>query len=288
MPFDTDDTTETPTRRGGGPPGGSSFLSSRLRQSAEAREADLKRQQEAAFGTAETADFRYETATTTTTTTSAEPAWSSEEPSWAPDAPSWDATSSWDAEEPSWATTSRPVTNDAPAAAATPAAEYDWEPTRPTPAAEPAPESSLTKAASFPGGRVKLPLLGESPDNPDLTFVGTAFVRRPGDDGTDQNSGGAFEEYFTYESLFDQPIAEPLRTDSSLEGDDPYHVLGVDPEAPWREIVSAHRALVKTHHPDRLIGASPQQLAHSEEALRLVNRAYSELRRRGRDIEDDA
>jgi hypothetical protein len=173
---------------------------------------------------------------------------------------------------------------------APPAPDYDWESIS-APAAQPAAAASApaqSRSSSFPGGRVKLPLLFDTPDNPDVTFVGTAFVRRPGDDGGEDGPNTTFEEYFTYESLFDQPIAEPLRTDASLEGDDPYYVLGVDPETPWREIVSAHRALVKTHHPDRLHGASPQQLAHSEEALRLVNRAYSELRRRGRDIEDDA
>ena len=42
--------------------------------------------------------------------------------------------------------------------------------------------TSSTRTSSFPGGRVKLPLLGESPDNPDVTFVGTAFVRRPGEE----------------------------------------------------------------------------------------------------------
>jgi len=172
----------------------------------------------------------------------------------------------------------------------TPVAKYDWNSaSTSTPATEAPTETTVAaKAASFPGGRVKLPLLGESPGNPDVTFVGTAFVRRPGDDSTDESSNGVFEEYFTYESLFDQPIADPLQTDSSLAGDDPYYVLGVAPDAPWRDIVAAHRALVKTHHPDRLIGASPQQLAHSEEALRLVNRAYGELRRRGRDVEDEA
>jgi DnaJ-domain-containing protein 1 len=240
MPFDSEETTSPTGRRGGGPPGGSSFLSSRLRQSAEAREAELKRQQDEAFGNLESNDFRYDTLV------------------------------------------------DDPVAVTTPAPEYDWE-------ATPISQPTATAAApagprppSFPGGRVKLPQLGETPDNPDVTFVGTAFVRRTDDDGNDQNASGAFEEYFTYESLFDAPIADPLRTDSSLEGDDPYFVLGVDPEAPWREIVAAHRGLVKTHHPDRLHGASPAQLAHSEEALRLVNRAYGELRRRGRDIEDEA
>jgi hypothetical protein len=272
MPFESDDNGNGPARRGGGPPGGSAFLSSRLRQSAEAREAEEKRKRDEAFVAPEDAfdglepDFRFETAAE--------------------------------------AARRQPAPANPPAPANNPAEEYNWEPTiggdwestvfeepvgATTAATSPTTTTSSSRNSSFPGGRVKLPLLsGESPDNPDVTFVGTAFVRRPGDETESDGPINTFEEYFTYESLFDQPIAEPLKTDASLAGDDPYFVLGVEPDTPWREIVAAHRALVKTHHPDRLIGASPQQLAHSEEALRLVNRAYGELRRRGRDIEDEA
>jgi hypothetical protein len=64
---------------------------------------------------------------------------------------------------------------------------------------------------------------------------------------------------------------------------DPYEVLEVDPTASWDEIVAAHRHQARTHHPDLLVGRSPEQVALGEERIRLINGAYQELRvRRGR------
>jgi curved DNA-binding protein CbpA len=61
---------------------------------------------------------------------------------------------------------------------------------------------------------------------------------------------------------------------------DPYAVLGVDETATWAEISAAHRRLAMAHHPDRAATRSARVRARSEEHIRLVNIAYTELRRR--------
>jgi DnaJ-domain-containing protein 1 len=65
-----------------------------------------------------------------------------------------------------------------------------------------------------------------------------------------------------------------------LRVDDPYAVLGVTATATWEEITEAHRKLARLHHPDRLVTASADTRAASEERMRDVNIAYAELRRR--------
>lgn len=62
-----------------------------------------------------------------------------------------------------------------------------------------------------------------------------------------------------------------------------YAVLGVDPGATWEEIVAAHRAMARRHHPDRVATQGPEAVAAAEERIRVVNAAFAELRvRRGR------
>jgi len=62
-----------------------------------------------------------------------------------------------------------------------------------------------------------------------------------------------------------------------------YAVLGVDPSASWEEIVAAHRAMARRHHPDRVAAEGPEAVAAAEERIRAVNAAFAELRiRRGR------
>lgn len=145
-----------------------------------------------------------------------------------------------------------------------------------------APEPETTASAhrssggprSFPGGRVRLPRLEGGSDEPELTFVGTAFIRTPRDDRTleDEHRGG-FEEYFTYESLFEE-------TDEAEDdpGDDPYTILGVTREDSWKTINAAHRRLAKECHPDRLVDASPEEVEAATEALRRVNEAYDRIK----------
>lgn len=104
-----------------------------------------------------------------------------------------------------------------------------------------------------------------------MQFVGTAFVRAPQDDSVPETST-SYDEYFTFESLF-----EAGEESDALAA---FDVLGVTPEMPWREIVSVHRALVKQHHPDQLGDADDETRDLAEERLREINHAYSELNRR--------
>jgi DnaJ-domain-containing protein 1 len=105
-------------------------------------------------------------------------------------------------------------------------------------------------------------------------------------DAEEPTRTSAFEKQFSAESLFDW--AEGTDTFTSGERDqpidprDPFAVLGVPPTSTWEEIVAAHRQLAKTHHPDRLQDADPEQREASEHTMRTVNAAYRELQARYR------
>lgn len=135
---------------------------------------------------------------------------------------------------------------------------------------------------TFPGGRARLPRLGKGqPGDPELTFVGTAFVRTPDDDGSNRHSNGAFSEYFTTESLFDEPPPDEER-----DLNDPYHVLGIPTNATWPEVVTAHRRLAKAFHPDRFAGQPDEVIARADNNIKYINRAYAELNRRYHPADD--
>lgn len=100
--------------------------------------------------------------------------------------------------------------------------------------------------------------------------------------------GAARTEQATSHAI-DQAAAAPGRsTDDDTERGaeeraDAYALLGVEPTASWEEIVAAHRAMARRHHPDRAVARGPEAAAAAEERIRLVNAAYAELRvRRGR------
>ncbi len=134
---------------------------------------------------------------------------------------------------------------------------------------------SSTEQRVFPGGQAKLPKLGVVGDSR-VHFVGTAFVRRPeGEDGDGERN--AFEEYFTFESLFERggPV-EALSTK-------PWEILGLEPGSAWSDVVAAHRRLAKLHHPDAMVDADPEAVAAAEERFRQINWAYGELSRTRRD-----
>jgi len=135
--------------------------------------------------------------------------------------------------------------------------------------------NSAVDPRSFPGGKVRLPLLDSPiPDGPSFSIVGTAFVRDTTSDSADEPSSG-FTGYFTYESLFNPP-AEPEHTEALSE---PYRILDVTPDTPWEDVAARHRALVKESHPDLFVGAPAEIQADAEEQIRLVNVAFTELRR---------
>lgn len=78
----------------------------------------------------------------------------------------------------------------------------------------------------------------------------------------------------------DELFADPERARGLFRADDPYAVLGVPSSATWEEITEAHRRLARLHHPDRLANATEEARQRSEDRMRDVNIAYSELRRR--------
>jgi DnaJ like chaperone protein len=100
----------------------------------------------------------------------------------------------------------------------------------------------------------------------------------------------ADDEYHPNEDRFLRVTAERLGLDEAgfirirarhvPESWDPYEVLGVSQEADLSEVRAARNALIKTHHPDRLMAAGlPEEMRRiSEERVRQINRAYEELR----------
>lgn len=77
--------------------------------------------------------------------------------------------------------------------------------------------------------------------------------------------------------------AETQRQQDGLDEADPYRVLGVAATASWEEVVAAHRAMARLHHPDRLFGQSEEKKAEGDDRIRATNAAFQELRvRRGK------
>ena len=113
---------------------------------------------------------------------------------------------------------------------------------------------------TFPGGRVRLPRLEDRPvgAQPEVAFVGTAFVRRHAVAEEVPQSRSGFAEYYT--------------------PDDPYSVLRVSREDPWPKIVAAHRRLAKEFHPDRFVEQSADIVRQAELETKRINEAYATLR----------
>ncbi len=80
---------------------------------------------------------------------------------------------------------------------------------------------------------------------------------------------------------FDDLAFERLLTIFSGDaGDDPYTLLGISADASDEAVKAAHRQLVRTHHPDRLIAEGlPEELIASATAkLSAVNAAYDRIK----------
>jgi hypothetical protein len=146
---------------------------------------------------------------------------------------------------------------------------------------------------TFPGGSARLPHLGlrggGARPTARVSYVGTAFVRtptRPADPTSPSSTTSdpiatgptpRFAEYYTYESLFaaeevEQPASGPTVDAEAFES------LGLEPDAPWQDVVTTYRRLAKEHHPDRLADATPEELDQANERLRDLNFAYARLR----------
>ena len=65
-----------------------------------------------------------------------------------------------------------------------------------------------------------------------------------------------------------------------VDADDPYAILGVEPTASDADIKLAHRAWIRSHHPDRLIAEGlPEELIEAATAkLADVNAAYDRIK----------
>jgi DnaJ-domain-containing protein 1 len=60
-----------------------------------------------------------------------------------------------------------------------------------------------------------------------------------------------------------------------------HQVMGVPLGASRQEISLAYKKLALIHHPDRVAGMGSEARQYSEERMKEINAAYSELRRRG-------
>jgi curved DNA-binding protein CbpA len=65
----------------------------------------------------------------------------------------------------------------------------------------------------------------------------------------------------------------------------PYEVLGVAPDAPWSDVRTAYRTVVRLHHPDLLQDAQLAERQEAEKSLVELTLAY-EAARRERDDEE--
>ena len=78
------------------------------------------------------------------------------------------------------------------------------------------------------------------------------------------------------------PKAEPEEPQPVEVGPTRAHqLLGVPLGASRQEVSLAYKKLAFIHHPDRVAGMGPEARQYSEERMKEINAAYSELRRRG-------
>jgi DnaJ-domain-containing protein 1 len=78
------------------------------------------------------------------------------------------------------------------------------------------------------------------------------------------------------------PKAEPEEPQPVEVGPTRAHqLLGVPLGASRQEVSQAYKKLAFIHHPDRVAGMGPEARQYSEERMKELNAAYSELRRRG-------
>lgn len=63
--------------------------------------------------------------------------------------------------------------------------------------------------------------------------------------------------------------------------DDPYHVLGLEPDASDAALKARHRELVRENHPDRLAadGVPPEYRVFADRKLAHINAAYDHIRK---------
>jgi DnaJ like chaperone protein len=64
---------------------------------------------------------------------------------------------------------------------------------------------------------------------------------------------------------------------AAVKKDDPYAVLGLPESAPDSDIKRTYRALIRKHHPDKLVaqGLPPELIAQATEKMKRINAAYA-------------
>jgi hypothetical protein len=165
--------------------------------------------------------------------------------------------------------------------------------------------------SGFPGGSPRLPrlngtLLGPggisaADGEPSVMFVNGGFVadeltrarqaRARSRTGKQDRAASAkddgpvyatFSDYSPTDSLFFHPAgsardgAAPAPTDPDAPTT-PYALLGVAPDASWKQIKLAHRNLLAELHPDRFVTASEAERRVAAERLAEVNLAFHTL-----------
>jgi DnaJ-domain-containing protein 1 len=65
----------------------------------------------------------------------------------------------------------------------------------------------------------------------------------------------------------------------TVDGDDPYRTLEVEPTADDATIEAAYRRLIAQYHPDRVANAADEIRELAERRARAINTAYENIRR---------
>jgi DnaJ-domain-containing protein 1 len=105
-------------------------------------------------------------------------------------------------------------------------------------------------------------------------------------DGPTADTASGFSDYWSADSLFDEPQAEPPPTDEptgvdvpgAMDLDSAHLVLQVGIGVSWEEITKAHRKLAMQYHPDRLVDWSPEAQDLGRARMAEINAAHATLR----------
>jgi hypothetical protein len=101
------------------------------------------------------------------------------------------------------------------------------------------------------------------------------------------DEGTQFADYWTTESLFDEPARRPgppkepdheVLSDLAMDLDAAHLVLQVAVGASWEDISRGHRTLAKLYHPDRLVAYSPDAQELGRIRMAEINAAHATLR----------
>jgi hypothetical protein len=137
-----------------------------------------------------------------------------------------------------------------------------------------------------PGGgpAVELTSGGFVPD--ELTRARQSRAARDEGGATDEPLELRFADYSPIESLFEpRPGSDPRPPGPTFDLEDaPTRVLGVEDDADWNTIRSAHRKLLAQLHPDRFVTADDRTRQDAADKLAAINVAYHELERTRRAV----